>query len=625
VVVLDELPLTVNGKVDRAALPAPERDRGGAGRAPATPTEEVLCSLFTEVLGVEQVSAEDSFFELGGDSITSMILVARARRAGLVLAAWQVFEHRTPAALAVNAEQITSAPAALDVPTGTLQLTPVMSALLHHSGEAALTGALFQSMQIAVPAGLDLDRLVAALRVVLNRHAIMRARLEPPADEGDGWRLRVPPSGDGPLATGPVDEWVRRVDVAGMDGPELQRRIAEESRAAGDRLDPVAGLMVQAVWCDAGPEAPGRLLLAAHHLAVDGVSWRILLPDLEEAYAEPEGRSDLPAGVSFRHWARQLAAQATSPERTAELPAWMELLQGPDPVLGDHTLDPRQDLASTMRRAGASIAADTTAALVTGAQAAFGAGVDDVLLCSFVVALAEWRRRRGDYTGGGVLVEIEGHGREPLSDGMDLSRTVGWFTSAHPVRLDPGAVESNEMATGGPTVARVLKRIKEQLRQAPGDGLGFGMLRYLNQESGPELARLPVPQIGFNYLGRFGGAGARTPAGLWQPAGDEPLGGGAPAEMAAPHLLELAAMITDGPDGPRLQLTIMWPQRLLSPAAVDDLVAGWQSMLGGIATHLAATDSGGGQTPSDFPLADIDQDELDELEMLAHQIEGEAR
>ena len=217
-----------------------------------------------------------------------------------------------------------------------------------------------------------------------------------------------------------------------------------------------------------------------------------------------------------------------------------------------------------------------------------------------------------------MLVNIEGHGREPLTEGMDLSRTVGWFTGMYPVRLDPGAADLAEARAGGPVVGRVVKRIKEQLRAVPGDGLGFGMLRYLNPRTGPELAALPEPQIAFNYLGRFsaarpagGGAGGGED---WQPTGDA-LGGGADAGMAATHVLEATGLVHDLPGRPELGLSFTWPEQLLPASAVEALLAAWKSMLQGIAAHGSGPGTTGGSTPSDFSLVSLAQHQIDELEL----------
>ncbi len=271
IVVLEALPVTVNGKLDRAALPAPEFT-GAGGRGPATAAEELLCDLFGQVLGIARVGAEDGFFELGGDSIMSMQLVARARTAGLVFSPRDVFQARTPAALAAIAETAGPAGEAVpDVGTGPVSPTPVMRRLLERGGPVA---RFSQSMLVTVPAGAGLADLDRALQAVTGHHDMLRARL----DDHGGWQLAVPPPG--PAAAG----LVRRVDAAGADPAGLARLAAAERAAAAARLDPAAGVMVQASWLDRGPGQGGLLVLVIHHLVVDGVSWRVLLPDLETAW-----------------------------------------------------------------------------------------------------------------------------------------------------------------------------------------------------------------------------------------------------------------------------------------------------------------------------------------------------
>ncbi|MFD9730026.1 condensation domain-containing protein, partial [Streptomyces sp. NPDC059072] len=302
---LESLPVTVNGKLDRAALPAPEFG-GAEGRAPRTPLEELFCGLFAEVLRLERVGAEDSFFALGGDSIMSMLVVSRARRAGVVINARQVFEHRTPAALAAVAVTETIGAPAAERATGTVPLTPLMRELVERAGPTALTGAFSQSMLLRVPAGLELSRLGAALQRLVDHHDVLRARLE--LADGAPSALVIPEADS-------VVPVVRRVDAAGVGDAgqwtDVVRVCAEDE---AKQLDPVAGGMVRAVWFDAGPDEPGRLLLVAHHLVIDGVSWRVLVPDLAAAYDRPDVALD-PVVASFRGWARALAAEAAGQER----------------------------------------------------------------------------------------------------------------------------------------------------------------------------------------------------------------------------------------------------------------------------------------------------------------------
>jgi amino acid adenylation domain-containing protein/non-ribosomal peptide synthase protein (TIGR01720 family) len=595
VVPMTALPLTSNGKLDRAALPAP--DFGGlvTERAPRTPVEEMLSTLFAEVLHLERVGADDGFFDLGGDSIMSMQLVARARRSGLVITPRQVFEQRTPAGLALVATGGTAAPA--DSGVGEAPLVPVM----HWVAERAGTMDRFsQSVLVAVPAGLDARHLTAAVQMLLDHHDVLRARLVTD-DEHDtaSWRLDIPARTD-------AGGLVSRVDAAGLGDKALRELVAEHGRLASARLDPRSGVMVQVVWLDRGPDVAGRALVMAHHLAVDGVSWRILLPDLAAAYAaatadRPAGLE--PVGISYRRWAHLAASQALNPRRVAELPVWQEILADTGLSLG--RLDPTRDTTASTRRIASRVPPDVTGALLTSVPAAFHAGINDVLLAGLAAAVAEWCGRTGP-----VLVDVEGHGREPLDAKADLSRTVGWFTSVHPVRLDPGRADFAQVRAGGAAADQVVKKIKEQLRAVPGDGLGYGLLRYLNPATGSALAARPAPQIGFNYLGRFTTA---SHGANWEPADAGALDGQIDAAMPAAHVLEADGIVEDGPDGPELSVGLAWPRRLIEEAEVRELIDGWVAMLTGLATR-ATRPGAGGHTPSDFPLLALAQDQLEELE-----------
>ncbi|MFE2325816.1 amino acid adenylation domain-containing protein [Streptomyces sp. NPDC059385] len=599
-VVLEALPVTVNGKLDRAALPVPEFG-GTEGRAPRTPLEELFCGLFAEVLGLERVGAEDSFFALGGDSIMSMLVVSRARRAGVVINARQVFEHKTSAGLARIAGMATataSEPRTQSV--GRVPLTPVMHELVERAGPAALTGSFSQSMLLRVPAGLELPRLEAALQRLLDHHDVLRARLE--LADGVPSALVIPEAGS-------VVPVVRRVDAAGLgDGgrwADVVRVCAEDE---AKQLDPMAGGMVRAVWFDAGPDAQGRLLMLVHHLAVDGVSWRVLAPDLAAAYDGPDAALD-PVTTSFRGWAQVLAGEAVTQERSAELSSWVRVLEGPDHLLGGRGLDRSVDtVAGGTRRVELRVPVSVTSELLTRVPEAFHAGIDDVLLAGLITAVDEWRAIPG-----GVLVDVESHGRVPLSEDMDLTRTVGWFTSSYPVRLDTGGVDHVRVRAGGPEAGRLLKRVKEQVRAVPGDGLGYGLLRHLNPETAAAFEGLPSARIGFNYLGRFTpGVGAEV-GGDWQPDGDTVLGGTADERMVLTHELDAGGLVRDLPEGPELTVSLACPAALFDEAALAGIADAWVAMLAGLAAH-AGEAGAGGRTPSDFSLVALDQGEVEELE-----------
>ncbi|HKS43673.1 MAG TPA: amino acid adenylation domain-containing protein, partial [Amycolatopsis sp.] len=567
---LDTLPVTVNGKLDRAALPAPELDPE-PGRAPATALEATLCELFSDILGHDGIGVDDSFFALGGDSIMSMLLVARARRAGVGLTARQVFERPTPAALAAVAEQVAGPDAGQGGGVGVVPLTPAMRELVAKAGEVALTGKFAQSTVVSTPSDVDEERLLGAVRALLAHHDVLRARYT-----------------DGQLVVPGPDDGVRAADCLRIGTADVPGELA---RAVGE-LRPDAGVLLRLVWW---PDRR-RLLIVAHHLVVDGVSWQILLPDLAEAYAGGE----LSGGTSWRHWAEVVAAQAVDAERVAELPSWTRVLDGRVTTVAERALDPAVDTEGRgMRRASATVPAPVATRLVTRISGDFHAGVTEILLAGLVAALAE--RGAPD---GGLLVDVEGHGRVPLREEMDLSRTVGWFAGSHPVRLDPGPIDLAEVRRGGAEVGRLVKRIKEQVRDVPGDGLGYAMLRYLNPDTAPAFARLPVAEVGFNYLGRFAGAG-----GDWRPLGDSAFVTTTDPRAAATHALEAVALVREETDGPALTVSLTGPAGLWDEAALGQLAAGWTAMLTGLAGH-----EGGGHTPSDFPLLDLGQDDVDELE-----------
>ncbi|MFI7323058.1 amino acid adenylation domain-containing protein, partial [Streptomyces venezuelae] len=603
VVVLDELPLTVNGKVDRAALPAPDFAARVTGRAPRTETERVLCAVFGEVLGLERVGVADGFFELGGDSISSMQLASRARRAGLVVTPRQVFEEKTVERLASVAESVGDqvAPDA-DVGTGVVPWTPVMRAL----GERAAWPGFAQWVVLGTPAGLHPGVLAAGLGAVLDRHDMLRARVV-------SGELRLVVEEPGAVD---VEGLIERVDAS--DGAV---DVGELAREAAGRLDPARGEMVRAVWADAGPERSGQLILVAHHLVVDGVSWRVLVPDLRaacEAVAEGRVPELDPVGTSFRRWAELLAAEAVAEERAAELDAWVELLGELRQVLGERELSPRVDTVATLRQRSWVVPSEQAEVLLGRTSSAFHCGVDDVLLAALTGAVAHWRPESMP----GLLIDVEGHGREPFGTdgGVDLSRTVGWFTSAHPVRTTASGIDLAQVLDGGPAAGALLKAVKEQLRAVPGgDGLGYELLRHLNPQTAPVLRARPAPEIGFNYMGRFTAPARESGAdAVWQLTGDTAIGGTVPPDMPLQHTLEANVTVRDAPDGrPELELRLSWPDGVLTQDAAERLGGTWAAMLGGLATHATDDPHAGGHTPSDFPLlgaAALTQADVDRVE-----------
>ncbi|MET8854209.1 amino acid adenylation domain-containing protein [Amycolatopsis sp. NPDC004625] len=542
-VLLDRFPLTPQGKLDRRALPAPRTRATRAHTAPRGPAEELVTRVWAEVLGVDRVGAADNFFELGGDSILGIQVVARARQLGLRLSAKDVFLRQTPAALA--AAGVWAQPPVREAPPspGPVPLSPIQHWFFETITERP--GHFSQWVSAELAADADRAALRTAVEALVRHHDALRLRFRRVDGE---WRQEYTDAVPA-LRTGPVST----MDFFELDGGALFTAVLDGS----------------------------RLLLAAHHLVVDGVSWRILLADLRTAYRA--ARADRPVELpprttSFGDWARRLAGHTAA--AGGRLEYWRRAATGPGARPDG---DPRPQRAVTVR-----LGAGETAALLRETPAAYRTRVDDLLVSALARVLAEWTGHER------VLLELEGHGREDVFGDLDLSRTVGWFTTLYPC-----AVEVPREGGWG----AVLKAVKEALRAAPDRGLGYGVLRYLGEAELPE----PRPVAAFNYLGRFD---------LAEGESGEPFRS-APSAIGltrAPHLtgtarLDITAAVTA--DG-ELEFEWTYSPGVHDEPAVTRLADGVRTALREIVAHCADP-AAGGATPSDFPLADADQAELDRL------------
>ncbi|MET0699738.1 MAG: amino acid adenylation domain-containing protein, partial [Mycobacterium sp.] len=576
---VDEIPLTVNGKLDARALPEPVVPAAGAARDPRDDREALLARIFGEVLGIPTIGIDDDFFTMGGDSISSIAVSGKARKAGVHLTPRDVFRRRTVAALAA-ATQTDAQPAVAVEPDsgiGRIAATPMLAET--RQAETPLAN-FYQSMVLATPAGITAEQLERVLQSVLDTHDMLRARLDV---DNDGWTLVVPEPG---LAADAV--------LSRQAGALTDADVAQATTAVAGKLAAEDGVMVRAVWYDT-PGAAGQLLLVIHHLVIDGVSWRILTDDLARAWA---GNTLDEVPTSFRTWSNVIAAAGFD----AEAEHWNQVLATPDPDLGNRALDPAIDTASTDRSSRFTLPTDISAALLSSVPAAIHGGVNDVLLTGLALALAQWRADHGRSEGTAAVLNLEGHGREAdlVPGHLDLSRTVGWFTAIYPARIDPGTLDWPEVLAAGAPLAAAAKAVKEQLRTVPSRGLGYGVLRYLS-ETRPITG--PAPQILFNYLGRFAGGSGND----WEPVAE--IGalreGVDPANPAS--ALEINALAEDGPDGTTLAVTLSWPGGLFDAADIEHLGALWTAAL----TALTRCADLAGHTPSDFPLISVSQADLD--------------
>ncbi len=473
IVVLDALPMTVNGKLDIRALPTPEYTGVEHYRAPTTAVEEILAGIYTQVLGLERVGVDDSFFDLGGDSILSMQVVARARGAGLTCRPRDIFVEQTVARLAQVAGVVDARVGPADEGLGDVAATPIMRWLHDVDGPV---DQFNQTVVVQAPAGATQADVVVVLQALLDRHAMLRLQV---SDDGaGGWSLQVPEAG-----AVDAEACLHTVDV-----------LSDEALAAARaRLSPAAGVMLSALWAS----ATGQLALMIHHLAVDAVSWRILLEDFNIAWAQHHNGQPITlpvTGTSFATWASLLAEHAQVSAVIELADTWTHIAAAPAALPAPH---PGLDTYASAGHLTASLDTDTTRLLLGEVPAAFHAGVQDILLIAFGLACTEFLGNQHTPIG----IDVEGHGRnEELAPDVDLSRTVGWFTTKYPVVLDVGGLRWAQVKAGDPALGPVIKDAKEQLRTQP-DGLTYGLLRYLNAD-----VDLPGtdPTIGFNYLGRLG-------------------------------------------------------------------------------------------------------------------------
>ena len=601
IVVLPSLPLNSNGKLDRKALPSPEVTGTGPSRAPDTQAEQLLCSIAMQVLGVPHAGVDDNFFALGGDSILAMQMVSRARQAGLIVNLSDVFEQPTLEALAgVSHAAPDGAVAAPDVGIGTMPPTPIMCWFLEQGGSLH---RFSQSSSLQVPAGLEHDHLSGALQAILDHHDALRLRFTGAKGDRKEWKLEVQPKG-----AVSASACLRRIDVAGLNELPGQMMV-EEMRAAEIRLSPEDGIMLQAVWFDAGRNAPGSLLLTIHHLVVDGVSWRILLPDLAAAWAAiAAGGSPAlePSPISFRGWAERLRREATNPERIEELSFWTDMLKDAEELVPGHKLDRSRDTVGRVRQFVLTLPAEVATPLLNRVAATFHARINDILLTGFVLSALKWRRRNSTLCHS-LLIDLEGHGREGIFEDIDLSHTVGIFTTMFPVKLDPGQLDIEEAWAGGRALGAVLKSIKQQLRAIPDNGIGYGLLRYLNPETAQAFSGLTQSQIDFNYLGRFPAAAESD----W--SSSESLSGGMDPEMPFHHGLEVDSVVLERTAGPELTAIWTWVPEMFSEEDIRSLAEGWFHVLEAL-VQLSAQPGVGGLTPSDVPLVSLTQSEIDHLE-----------
>ena len=576
-VLIERMPLSPNGKLDRKLLPEPQASVSQrVFEAPRSDHERQLAAIWQDVLGLERVGRQDNFFELGGDSIISIQVVSRARRAGLRLQPRDLFRQPTLQALAAVASHQQAPQIAQGPVTGLQTLTPVQQWFFAH--QTVQPQHWNQSVLLEVREPLDLLRLQSAVQQVLAQHDALRLQFR---EQAGHWTARYVPL-DSAAATDLL--WTAQVQ-----SNEALQTLCDEAQRSLSLYD---GQLLRGVLID-HEDGVQRLLLVIHHLVVDGVSWRVLLEDLQAAYA---GQA-LPEKTSaLQDWAAQLSVYANSEQLAAEQRWWLGQLQGASGtlpharVLGSQALRHRQVVSLGLDR-------EQTRQLLQQAPAAYRTQINDLLLTALARALCDWT---GEST---ALIQLEGHGREELFTDIDLTRTLGWFTSLFPVKLTPAA-----------GVAESIKAIKQQLRDVPGKGLGFGLLRYQGDAHiQASLAALPAARVTFNYLGQFDQSFGEDA--LFVPA-KEPSGTAQSLDSPLANWLSVDGQVFGG----ELQLDLSFSQECFDKADIQALAFGLKAQVQALIEHCLHPQHSG-VTPADFPLASLTQAQLEQLPMAPRQIE----
>jgi non-ribosomal peptide synthase protein (TIGR01720 family) len=537
-VTLSEFPVTTSGKVDRRSLLAPSSERPALAQvyhAPRTELETTLVAIWQSVLGREQVGIGDNFFELGGDSILAIQVVAQARSAGLELLPRHLFERPTVAQLAEVAGQKRMILAEQGVVTGAAPLMPI--ARWYFQQQQPDPQHFNQALLLTSRERIDRGALERALPTLLRQHDALRMRFEPtPA----GWQQEF-----ASLDEAAIDQLIDSVDLR-LNATSARAAWKTAAARAQQSLDLAAGRLVHFLIGDTGGSAD-RLLVVVHHLAVDGVSWRILVEDLISVYEQ--SRAGLAVKLpdktsSYRDWSSRLAEYTQSDKPRAELLYWRHVVApGVVRLPGDATA--KTGTAGEAKTCLLALDSESTKRLLRETSVAQRASVEELLLAALSRALGQWVPE------GAVLVDLEGHGREELFDDLDVSRTVGWFTTMYPVRLNLNAQR---------LPVDLLADVKDLLRAVPQRGLGFGLLRYL--AGATELAETPTAEISFNYLGQLDTAIGTQTGWNWSLEGTGPTR--SPAQHRS-HALVVSAAIVGG----RLQASFEFNPKRHRPEVVE--------------------------------------------------------
>ncbi|NLR67705.1 non-ribosomal peptide synthase/polyketide synthase [Chitinophaga varians] len=571
------IPLTPNGKVDKKALPVPDVEAlsGNAFVAPRNEAESQLAAIWQNLLNVQQVGIYDNFFELGGDSIITIQAVSRARKAGLNLHPADLFRYQTIAGLAAMLASKQDTPdshAEQGLLTGASGLLPIQHWYFAHTADVTGETHFNQALLLEVDKTVEVSALETAIERLLQHHDALRFSYT----TNDGQWQQTYGAHNGTLEV---------IDLRDETTDTLPAEITTRAEYYQRSLHPEQGIVTRTVFMTTPDTAShNRLLIVVHHLAIDGVSWRILLEDLDQLLKQAATALPLKSN-SYRQWQETLTAYGQRPKVQAQLAYWQQTAAGYTPLQGDKAFDGAVTIRDTANHV-VRLNAGQTRRLLQDVPKAYHTEINDLLLCALAITLQEWNNTDN------VTIGLEGHGREAIDATTDISRTIGWFTSLYPVKL----------STGAGSIGERLKAVKEQLRNVPDKGLGYGVLKYLQQE--PALQGNDPWDVVFNYLGQTGNITATD--GLLRMAAESP-GAAIGKDFPLTEKIAVDSMVQDG------ELVLRWKysSQHFSAAALEKMAAAYIRHLEALITHCADRHEPA-FTPSDFGLGrEISVAELD--------------
>ncbi|CAM2928873.1 non-ribosomal peptide synthetase [Mycobacterium intermedium] len=580
IVTLPRLPVNSNGKLDGHALDRLAEQALSAGahgpESASTDTERALCEIFADQFNGVVPHIDDDFFSLGIDSIVAISLVHKARRLGIAVSPRMVLTAPTirQLAAAIDGGAAGDGVDADDSEYGEALPLPIVSWLYEYGNYRRFTHMIL----LRLPAEIDRPTIEVMLQLLLDGHDMLRSIL---VDTADGPRLVTREPGAVRAA-----DLITRMEVPADS--DVHAAITAAARTGNDHIDPHAGAMVHAVWIS-GPATGEMLLIAAHHLTVDVVSWHIMLGDITEAWRAMQSGTTpktLPEFTSYRRWSELMWGRAGEREVQAQRQYWTDQVRGPDPALGSRLVDPTRDTWSTLQVTQVLAPVDVTERVL--ATFTRNEGMDEFLLSVLTMTVASWRRFHDQDPSSGTLVALEGHGRADALLDADTTNTVGWFTTAFPVRLGVGspAVDVARSESDPDAVRGLFDSVASHLSAIPNDGLDYGLLRYV--DGIPELQDAAEPQITFSYLGRLDLTGTTD-----QPwslvAGDQldALPVDPEPDLPLRFALYIAAAIRGTPQGPRLTTNWLWSDALFERSDIERLTQLWQRGTAVLAAALA--------------------------------------